>query len=291
MRPFDRSGGFLRGNLHAHTTESDGHVAPDELLRRFRSQGYDFVALTDHHRLTTPASAPDGLVWIPGQECHPGVNALGEAHHILAVGLRRPVDSTRGDSPQACLDEIREAGGVAYMAHPYWHGTGSEEILALEGWTGIEVFNATCEVTLCRGDSSVVWDEILSAGRSCSAIAVDDCHRAEVDVFRGWVWVRAERNTREAIMEALREGDYYSSTGPTIQSVVEDDGKLVIRTSPARVISLIGRGASGSYAQAPPGGSITEAALDPSRTKGYRRLVVLGADGGTAWTNPVMTGE
>jgi len=291
MRPFDRPGTFLRGNLHAHSTESDGHRSPDELIAGYRANGYDFLAITDHHRLTAPDPAPEGeFTWIPGQECHPGANGVGEAHHILALGLDRPIESTRGDCPQACLDEIAEAGGIAYMAHPHWHGTRSDEILALRGWSGIEVYNSTCAMTLCRGDSSVVWGEILNAGRACQAIAVDDCHRAEVDVYDGWVWVRAEANSREAITEALRAGDFYSSTGPSIESIAEDGGRLVVRTSPATGGSLAGRGAMASYAQAPAGGAIVEAVLDPSRAVGHYRIVVRDANGRCAWTNPVYVG-
>jgi hypothetical protein len=39
---------LLRGNLHAHTTYSDGHRTPRELLAEYESRGYDFLAVTDH---------------------------------------------------------------------------------------------------------------------------------------------------------------------------------------------------------------------------------------------------
>jgi PHP domain len=39
---------ILKGNLHAHTSMSDGQRPVDEVLTRYRELGYDFVAITDH---------------------------------------------------------------------------------------------------------------------------------------------------------------------------------------------------------------------------------------------------
>ena len=38
---------WYKGNLHTHTTRSDGKLSPDDTKRFYRSQGYDFLALTD----------------------------------------------------------------------------------------------------------------------------------------------------------------------------------------------------------------------------------------------------
>ena len=39
---------LLKGNLHAHTTFSDGRRPVDEVIGRYRELGYDFLAITDH---------------------------------------------------------------------------------------------------------------------------------------------------------------------------------------------------------------------------------------------------
>src|SRR5512145_3080887 len=38
----------FKGNLHAHTTFSDGRRPIDEVIARYRELDYDFVAITDH---------------------------------------------------------------------------------------------------------------------------------------------------------------------------------------------------------------------------------------------------
>ena len=40
---------WYKGNLHTHTTDSDGECPPEEVVRRYRERGYDFIAITDHH--------------------------------------------------------------------------------------------------------------------------------------------------------------------------------------------------------------------------------------------------
>jgi hypothetical protein len=48
--PFDKPGRFHRGNLHAHSDNSDGTIPPEELPGLYREAGYDFLAITNHFR-------------------------------------------------------------------------------------------------------------------------------------------------------------------------------------------------------------------------------------------------
>src|SRR5262249_39288964 len=50
-RPHPQGAGLvplLRGNLHAHTTFSDGGPPPAALVEEYETRGYDFLAITDH---------------------------------------------------------------------------------------------------------------------------------------------------------------------------------------------------------------------------------------------------
>ena len=44
------SGNQFKGNIHMHTTISDGSVCREEAIRQYRSNGYDFIAITDHRK-------------------------------------------------------------------------------------------------------------------------------------------------------------------------------------------------------------------------------------------------
>ena len=64
---------WLRGNLHCHTTNSDGKVAPQKRLDGYVNQGYDFLCLSDHDKITRreTVDVPDDFVLIQGAELHP----------------------------------------------------------------------------------------------------------------------------------------------------------------------------------------------------------------------------
>ncbi len=65
----DTSIPWLRGNLHAHTTMSDGDLTPQDLIDQYAARGYDFLAISDHDILTD-ASAYNalGMTLIPANE-------------------------------------------------------------------------------------------------------------------------------------------------------------------------------------------------------------------------------
>lgn len=76
---------WVKGNLHSHTTNSDGKPTPQERVDGYGDQGYDFLCLSDHYTITrtSSVSAPDGLVLIQGAELHPDNPFGGQRHHFL----------------------------------------------------------------------------------------------------------------------------------------------------------------------------------------------------------------
>ena len=52
VETFAREGEWLRCALHAHSTRSDGELAPDALAAHYARAGYDVLAITDHWRRT-----------------------------------------------------------------------------------------------------------------------------------------------------------------------------------------------------------------------------------------------
>ncbi|MEM9267619.1 MAG: PHP domain-containing protein, partial [Pseudomonadota bacterium] len=113
--PFSAPGRFWRGNLHTHSTRSDGVLDPQEVLRRYRAEGYDFLALTDHfiglfdYPIVDTRFARDAqFTTLLGAEIHSGAMENGELWHILAVGL--PEDFLPPDAPDFFPHEGQETG-------------------------------------------------------------------------------------------------------------------------------------------------------------------------------------
>ncbi len=84
----------LRGDLHMHTNRSDGRQTPEVVSSMYRSHGYDFFAITDHHRYYPSIRAmeffkdiPTEFVIVPGEEVHlPDVHGKSADAHIVNFG-------------------------------------------------------------------------------------------------------------------------------------------------------------------------------------------------------------
>jgi hypothetical protein len=130
-------------------------------------------------------------------------------------------------------------------------------------------------------------DMLLARGQRLTACATDDAHFVlnTHDRTAGWVMVRSETNAPDALLAALKAGDYYSSSGPEIYDLVVEPGeRLRLRCSPADRIFLIGGPAR--YQSIGEQG-VTEAEFDLSGWDSpYARVLVRDKAGRKAWTNP-----
>jgi hypothetical protein len=303
MRPFDGDEPWLRCALHAHTTNSDGELAPDKLVRHYEWAGYDVLAITDHWARTAEPGTKKLLV-IPSTELNAEAPDQANDAHVLGLGVEAdPVLPEGSFAPlQEVVNWIAANGGVPYLAHTYWSGLRTEQWWDTQGLYGIEVWNTGCELELGRGDSALHWDELLEHGRALFALATDDSHHPGYDSGFAWTWVRAER-TQEAVLEALRTGAFYGSTGPTIHGVEVGEGEVVVRCSPVQSVTLYAGRWRGARANAHrlgyPNHSeilernddelITAVRLQKPYEPPYGRVEVCDRHGRKAWTNPFWT--
>jgi hypothetical protein len=304
VTPFEGDGVWLRCALHAHTTNSDGEMSPDMLVRHYEWAGFDVLAITDHWVRTVERSTRKLLV-IPSTELNATCGGESEDAHVLALGVQTdPVPPEDGFAPlPEVVAWIAANGGVPYLAHTYWSGLRTELWEACEGLHGIEVWNAGCELEVGRGDSSLHWDEALERGASLYGLATDDSHHPGYDSGFAWTMVRAAEKTQDAVLDALRTGHFYGSAGPEIHHVEQDDDSVVVRCSPAQSVTLFGSRYRGARANAgrlgytngsqilerDAGGLITACRLEKPVLAPYGRLEVADPAGRRAWTNPLWT--
>jgi hypothetical protein len=300
--PFDTSGDWLRCALHAHTTNSDGELSPDLLVRHYDWAGFDVLAITDHWHRTVERSTKRLLV-IPGTELNAQCGGPEHDAHVLGLGLEADPEIPEGEfAPlQDVVRWIGEQKGVAYLAHTYWSGLRTVQFEDCEGLVGIEVYNAGCQLEVGRGDSSIHWDEALERGRLLYALATDDSHHPGYDSELAWVWARCAERSQEAVLEALREGLFYGSSGPLIHELEVDDQSVTVRCSPAASVTLYAGRRTGARVNAGrlgypnaarvlernDDGAIVAARLDRPFRPPYGRVEVADAAGRKAWTNPL----
>jgi len=306
--PFAAPGRWYRAALHAHTTNSDGQMSPEALVRHYRTAGFDVLAITDHWHVTDLAerSTPDFLV-LPGIEYNargPGVGAL-RLYHLVGIGVSQPVEEA--NAPAAFVEAIHAQGGVAIIAHPSWSGLEGSDLLG-NGADAVEVWNDGCELEVARGDSSPQWDAALARGVVLGGIAADDSHYPGFDSARAWVALRLTELTRDAVLAALRERRYYASTGPVIHDIAVEGQFVRVECSSARNIHVIGPAPHGAGLVAGPMGlahraerkrdqtawvegmdqadGLTGGTFTLAASSRWFRVVVEDARGRRAWSNP-----
>jgi hypothetical protein len=237
----DLTGGqWLKGNLHTHTTRSDGSHAPQAVIDMYAWKNYDFLMLSDHDTYTSEADlnalASRGLVLIPGNE----ITANGP--HILHVDADRLVapDANR----QVVIDQINAGRGFAIVNHPNWFRDFDhcrhEQLRDWQNYAGLEIYNGVIGRLEGSPYATNHWDRLLGSDRRVWGYAHDDMHNAAAgDQALGWNVVYSRERTAPAVARALREGRFYPSTGVVIRSIEVYNNRIRIETeNAARIVAL-----------------------------------------------------
>jgi hypothetical protein len=307
--PFDKPGRFWKGNLHTHSTRSDGHLGPAETVAWYRDNGYDFVALTDHciGRFGNPVTDTtsfrgDDFTTLIGAELHAPRTAVGNLWHLVAAGL--PLDFARsapGETASQLAARAAAAGAFVVVAHPAYYGLTVSDIDTIEAAHALEIYNGASALAYEMGDSGHILDVLISRGRRIDACATDDAHFEYADYpdhGLGWVQVRAERNEPGALVTALRAGYFYASEGPELVDVSIDGDEVRVASSPVMKVIVSG---GGERYECRYGLGLTETRVpletfhngghevDP-RLGAYLRITIVDAQGKRAWTNPIWLG-
>ncbi|MBI4575867.1 MAG: hypothetical protein HY722_06355 [Planctomycetes bacterium] len=221
-------GARLRGQLHLHTTASDGNRDAAEVVRLYREAGYAFVGISDHNR-RTPDPLVQGILCIPSSELSDRAADRSPlaGHHLTILGLATDPrdDGWDRDSLEAILRRARAEGALAFANHPrVAHPWPLEDLVGADGLAGLEVFNnreyqlledARAGAGMAYFRRQPAWQRALKAGRRLWGTATDDVHDygdpRQWD--RGWVEVHAGERSAEAILAALRSGDFYACRG------------------------------------------------------------------------------
>ena len=309
---------WYKGNVHAHTTLSDGQLPLQEVIGWYYTNNYDFLVITDHVGISTPKEELVGgqderkMLLIPGQE----ITRDKPVIDVGAINIKQFIPGTAGmltdqekngwirkfkekgkseqettnelymikcrSLMQGAIDEIRLQGGVPVLNHPSYDKTVDYKLLApnLKSVCLFEIFNGHCNWI-----EDDLWIAMLDAGCRYYGIAADDTHPRK-DLGKAWICVRCPELSSKAILTALEQGDFYASTGVVLNDVRFAADKLQIIIKPAAdnsrySIEFIGPG--GHVLQTTEG---TEGVYIPSGNEKYIRGRVKDNTGAFAWTQP-----
>lgn len=299
------SGRWFRGNTHAHTLESDGDSPPEVVAAWYKTNGYDFLVISDHNVWVDPLElshlVDSTFLLIPGEELTTRfgttpvhVNAL----NIPAV-IEPRTDTTLLGTVQMNVDAVRAVEGVPHINHPNFGWALPREILAqVRNNKLLEIHNAHPLVHNHGGGDSpgmeAVWDYLLSRGQRIYGIAVDDAHHFlgefaadRANPGRGWVTVRASKLDARELLARMEAGLFYASTGVALDSVSvgQQDLHVVIRSRGDFKFTTEFIGRDGEILKRT-GDNPATYRLTGSET--YVRAKVTDSGGAAAWLQPVF---
>lgn len=298
---------FQKGNIHTHTTLSDGGSSPEQTIAWYRSHGYQFLALTDHNKLSHPAHYASlqepGFILISGEEIT--MTGKGRQVHVNALCTKNRIPGGNFASAAAALSNgiglVRAQGGVALVNHPNFDWalsamdvTDARDAALLEIASGHPYVHSAGDGT--HPSHEGLWDIALTAGADYMGVGVDDEHHIDVSSDppatpgRAWISTFGEVTEQGAICNALSMGHLYASTGVDLRRIVVRDRSYALESiQPFATVVFIGQGGRELSREAPRNGQAATYILRGD--EGYVRARVELPDGKRAWTPAVRLAD
>lgn len=261
--------GWVRGELHCHSTASDGLYSPRQLVARAREIGLDFIALTDHNSTSGLEQLADADFPVIG-----GCEVTTFRGHFLALGLSPAREAPAwyaGEQPHGAarlVEQVRQQGGLFGPAHPFVLGNPVccgcrlELAVPVPSIDLLEVWSRGGAEPVGMLHALQLFDELRRAGRRVTAVAGRDWHGPQQEQGMDYpaTVVQAGRDPA-SILEAVRRGACYLSVGPVV------DLRLRLHARRAGI---------GDDLRLPPGsrlGTCVEARVGPLPRAGRLRLL------------------
>ena len=179
-----------------------------------------------------------------------------------------------------------EAGAFVTIAHPQWSGLSLTDARSIKSAHAVEVYNHGCAVSTDRPDGFHTLDLLLAEGRKLNLVATDDAHFSDPDYFGGWVMVKSNENSPDSILEALKEGTFYSSQGPDLVDIEIETGSVEVHSTPVSTVIIQGQG-SAYVAQHGEALVSTQLSLERLKKSPWLRVTIIDHNGKRAWSNPI----
>lgn len=264
-----KDGNFYKANLHSHTTDSDGFLDPRSLCDMYKSHGYSVLCITDHDRMFDRSSlCDDDFLVLNGFE-H-SVGQFGYEGRLVHIGMIATSPDIKPRVLLGCPDRTalsdkeyteavnnavkiaNENGFICIQNHPRWSLDTDKECMDYQGFFAMEVYNHFSEVMGVEDYNLSIIQNMARKGKDVFAVMADDDHNRpgwdalqsnEFDItdtsFGGWVMIKAPCLTYSSIIAALKNGDFYASTGPEFYELyINDDNRLVIKCSEVKSITI-----------------------------------------------------
>jgi hypothetical protein len=246
--------GLGKGDMRPETLKPLLEKFGKEVVLRERA-GAKEMRLKTLDELRARFEEKDKFLFIPGEEVTDDYarkpihhNVLNLSKLVKPVGgqsVREVLERTMAAFEEAAKREGRPA--LIHLNHPnFGWAVEPDDLAYVKSERYFEVYSGHAGARTA-GDArhkscEQLWDYVLSirlgkiGGELLYGLATDDAHqyfaeRAVSRPGRGWVMVRAEELSADAILKAMQAGDFYASSGVTLESIVSDASSLTVRVA------------------------------------------------------------
>lgn len=114
---------WYKGNLHSHTINSDGYLTPDEAVKLYKDNGYDFICFSEHDHYTDLSNQynTDNFIILPGLEASAYLVSLSESDKNKLGIIRQD-----GEYITTTFNELwsimKRCGGASLIKTHHIHG-------------------------------------------------------------------------------------------------------------------------------------------------------------------------
>ena len=219
--------------------------------------------------------------WMHTPELRNKVEYIGEPYKKLHYDA---------DCINEIISEANKNGFLVTLNHLEWSYELYEQFSKYEGMFATEIYNNACFEYNDR-----YYDMLLRLGKRIYCVAADDNHnKAPVDSVNsdscgGWVMIKADALNHKSIISSLEKGNFYASTGPEINALYIEDGKIHINCSEAKTVIMYTGNRRKAVKRAEVGEAITYAEFDSKNIYEYFRIEVRDFCGNKAFTRAYFT--
>ena len=223
----------------------------------------DFLMLTGYEAYIRPSEF--GIYDPYNREIH--INLLAkEPHNLSYVNYDPKYDKyTKDEKISAAYNKVgttgarkycteyvndfvksaKEAGYLCAYNHPAWSLENYDTIRSYEGFFSMEICNFGSFGMGLNEYNGTLYDRLLIDGKELFCHSADDNHNKypighpSSDSFGGFTMILAKELTYPAVIDALQNGEFYSSMGPIIKELTINGKEVTVKTTEAKQITAL----------------------------------------------------
>ena len=315
----DRQITQYKGNFHMHTQRSwDCEVPPAVALQEYRDKGYNFCAVTDHEVYWDSAELDSAdFITLPGMESAFLADEelprwLLDRDTYTALHINLLWDMTAGpngfyhdevrmrprdwglDSWNRYIDFCRSQNQLVIVNHPGWSRMAPELFMGIHGAFAFELWNNGCVMEAACDADTALWDYCLTRGKRIYALTGDGTHHYGPEHHTcggGFTMVQTDDFSRSGLINAIKAGNFYPSTGPKIHDMRIVDNVLYMDFDPALSVRVVTYDPRGKTFVAQKGSALTHIEWPIKENLKYFRVEIRDEKGGVAWSQPVFVND